>query len=247
MNAALLTGRYLQEYARRPINLVLLVAVPLIFVLLTAGAIADFAIIVGVVEDASRLAAPTAGWAAAFLAGVAGFFHVLGSRDADRRLAAAGLGPTRVVVGRLTSGLLLALVAAGASLAALALRSDVADPGLAVIGTLMFAVVYFAIGVTVGALVHNEVNGSLIVIFIWMIDVFLGPAMAGGDVWITRLFPSHFVTLVMLGAGSGHAGPIGDVGWAIAWSAGAMLVAGFVFGVSTSNWAARRDRLGSPR
>ena len=38
----------------------------------------------------------------------------------------------------------------------------------------MFAVIYFAIGVTVGALTKSEANGSLIVIFIWMFDVFLG-------------------------------------------------------------------------
>jgi hypothetical protein len=143
----------------------------LIFVSLTADAFADFARLVGFADDASRLAAPTAGWAAAFLAGVAGFFHVLGSRDADRRLSAAGLGPARVVAGRVSSGLVLAFAAAGAALLALALRSDVIDPGLAVAGSIMFAVVYFSLGVAVGAFVDDEVNGSLIVIFIWMIDV----------------------------------------------------------------------------
>ncbi len=242
MSVMLLARRYLQEYTRRPINLILLVAVPVIFVLLTAGAIADFATIVGAVDDPGRLAAPTAGWAAAFLAGVAGFFHVLGSRDADRRLAASGIGPTRVVVGRVASGLVLAFLAAGAALGALAIRSDVSDPGAAVAGTFMFAAVYFAIGVGVGAVVHNDVNGSLVVVFIWMLDVFLGPAMAGGDVWITRLFPSHFITLVMLDAGSAHGGWISDTGWAMVWTIGAMLLAGLIFGVSTANTVARRNR-----
>lgn len=39
----LLTWRYLVEYARRPLNLVLLAVVPVVFVTLSAGAIADFA------------------------------------------------------------------------------------------------------------------------------------------------------------------------------------------------------------
>jgi hypothetical protein len=241
MATALLTRRFLAEYSRRPINLVLLAVVPLIFVMLAAGAIGDFAKIVGGVADAEQLAAPTAGWAAAFLAGVAGFFHVLGSREADRRLAAAGMGAGRIVAGRLASGLALALVAAGAAIGALALGTGISDPFRVIAGTVMFAVIYFAIGVTVGALTRSEVNGSLVVIFVWMFDVFLGPAMAGSDVWITRLFPTHFVTLVMLGTTSGHAGRPGDLGWAVAWTVGALVIAIAVFGATNANLRVRRS------
>ncbi len=237
----LLTRRFLGEYSRRPINLVLLAVVPLIFVLLTAGFIGDFAELLGGVTDASLLAAPTAGWAAAFIAGVSGFFHVLGSREADRRLAAAGLGTTPIVTGRLLSGLALTLVAAGAAIAALAIRTGISDPLMVVAGTVMFAVIYFAIGVIIGALTKSEINGSLIVIYIWMLDVFLGPAMGGGDVWISRLFPTHFVTLVMLDTASGHAGAPGDLGWALVWTIGALAVAAAVFGATTSNFRARRS------
>ncbi|HKZ28185.1 MAG TPA: ABC transporter permease [Acidimicrobiia bacterium] len=235
MNTALLTRRYLNEYTRRPVNLVLLIAVPLIFVTLAAGALADFAGIVGGIGDPDVLASPTAGWAAAFLAGVAGFFHVLGSRSADRRLAAAGLRAGRIVAARLLSGLVLALIAAGAALGALALRIGIADPLRAAAGTVMLAVIYLAIGTAIGALVRSEVNGSLVVIFVWMLDVFLGPAMAGGDVWLTRLFPSHYVTLVMLDAASGHSGPLGDLGWALIWAAGSVIVAALIFASATAH------------
>ena len=228
------TGRYLAEYARRPINLVLLVLVPLIFVILTAGTIADFSEALGFTGDATALVAPTAGWAAAFIAGVAGFFHVLGSREADRRLSAAGMGARRIVAGRLASGLILALLAAAASIVALALRTGLTDPGRTIAGVTMYAVIYLGIGVVIGSLVRNDINGSLVVIFIWMFDVFLGPAMASTDIWITRLFPSHFVTLMMLDAASGHGGAISNVGWALLWTFGALGLAAVVFGVSTS-------------
>ncbi|MFQ5523448.1 MAG: ABC transporter permease [Acidimicrobiia bacterium] len=228
-----LTGRYLAEYARRPLNLVLLLAVPLVFVSLSAGAIADFAEAVGGVADASQLDATTAAWAAAFIAGVAGFFHVLGSREADRRLAAAGMGAGRVVSARLVSGLILSLLAAAAALVALAAATGIDEPARAVAGSLMAAFIYLGIGALVGALVRSDVNGSLVVVFIWMFDVFLGPAMAGSDVWITRLFPTHFPTLVILDSPSDYAGPVGDLGWALIWTFGSLLLAGFVFAATT--------------
>jgi hypothetical protein len=222
---AVLTWRYIVEYARRPLNLVLLAVVPIIFVTLSAGAIADFARILGGEAGMGQLAAATAGWAAAFLAGVAGFFHVTGSREADRRLAAAGSATTRVVVARVASALALALVAAAGALLALAARGDVVDVGRAVGATALFAVIYLAIGATVGAVVRSEVNGSLIIIFVWIIDVFLGPAMGRTELLITRFFPSHFPTLVMLDATSTHAGSLGDLGASLAWSLGGLAVA----------------------
>lgn len=220
-----LTWRYLTEYARRPLNLVLLAVVPVIFVALSAGAIADFARILGGEADLGQLEAATAGWAAAFLAGVAGFFHVTGSRDPDRRLAAAGSNTARVVTARVVSSTVLAAVASAGALLALAARTDLIDPGRAVGATIMFAVIYLAIGVTVGAWVRSEVNGSLLIIFIWMFDVFLGPAMGRTESLITRFFPSHFPTLVMLDAATTHAGPLSDLGASLAWTIGAVAIA----------------------
>lgn len=220
-----LIRRYLVEYARRPLNLVLLAVVPVVFVALSAGALADFARILGGEAGVGQLEAVTAGWAAAFLAGVAGFFHVAGSRDADRRLAAAGSATWRVVVARLGSALLLAVVAVAGALLALAVRADVADVGRAVGATAMFAVIYLGIGVAVGALVRSEVNGSLVIIFVWMFDVFLGPAMGPTGSLIVRGFPTHFPTLVMLDAATTHAGPLGDLGAALVWTVAGLLLA----------------------
>jgi len=220
----LLTRRYLAEYARRPLNLVLLAVVPVVFVALSAGAIADFARILGGEAGLGRLEAATAGWAAAFLAAVAGFFHVTGSREPDRRLATAG-STTGVVAARVVSSLTLAAVASGGAMVALAVRTDMTDVGRAVGATVMFAVIYLAIGIAVGALVRSEVNGSLLIIFVWMFDVFLGPAMGRTESLITRFFPSHFPTLVMLDAATAHAGPLGDLGASLAWTFGALAVA----------------------
>ncbi len=239
---ALLTRRYLAEYARRRMNLVLLVVVPIVFVGLSSDAIVDFAELLGGVTDTNRLASVTAGWAAAFLAGVSGFFHVFDSREVDRRVAAAGIGARRITSARLLSGLCLVLLASAAAVIALAVRAGTEDPARAVAGTVMFAVIYLGIGVTVGAVVNNDVNGSLVVVFIWMLDVFLGPSMAGSDVWITRLFPTHFVSLVMSDAGSDHGGPLSYLGWSALWTLGALAVAAAVFGAASGNRKALRLR-----
>lgn len=222
---ALLTWRYIQEYARRPLNLVLLAAVPVVFVALSAGAIAEFARLLGGASSIGRLEVATAGWAAAFLAGVAGFFQVTGSREADRRLAATGSSTGAVVAARLASSLVLAAVASAGALTALAVRTEIADAWSVVGATAMFAVIYLAIGIAIGALVHSEMNGSLLIIFIWMFDVFFGPAMGQTESLIIRLFPGHFPTLVMLDAASGHAGSLGDLGAALAWTLGSVVVA----------------------
>lgn len=221
----LLTWRYLVEYARRPMNVVLLGVVPLVFVTLAAGTIADFARILGGQASLGQLEATTAGWASAFLAGVAGFFHVSSSREADRRLAAADSSATRVVLARLASSLVLAGVAVAGSLTALTIRTDIADVGRTVTATAMFALIYLGIGAAVGALVRSEVNGSLLIVFVWMFDVFLGPAMGPSDSWLTRFFPSHFPTLVMLDASTGHGGALGDLGASVAWTIGGLLLA----------------------
>lgn len=219
----LLSRRYLLEYARRPLNLVLLAVVPVAFVTLPAGAIADFAEVLGGLADLGRIEAATAGWAASLLAGVAGFFHVSSSRGPDRRLAAAGAGTTAVVTARLFSALVLVGVASAAALVSLALRTGIVDPARVVSVTLLMAITYLGIGVTVGALVHSEINGSLIVVFVWMFDVFFGPAM-GGTGAVLRLFPLHFPTLVVTDAASGHGGPLGDVALSALWAIGALTV-----------------------
>lgn len=221
---ATLTLRGLQEYARRPLNLVLLVVVPLIFVTMTAGALADFSAALGARADAGGIEAASAGWAAAILAGIAGFFHVAGSREPDRRLATTGTGTLRVVLARTYSAVLLAAVAAAGALIALALRTGLGDAPRAIGATILFAFIFLAVGIAVGALVRSEMNGSLLIVFFWIFNVFLSPTM-GVDAPALRVFPLHFPNQVITDVASGHAGPLGDLGISFAWAMGGMVVA----------------------
>lgn len=235
MTVLLFARKYFVDYARSPLNVVLLVVVPLVFVTIAAGAIAQFAEILGSEAAAPALEATTAGWAAGFLAAIAAYFQVSGSRAADRRLAEAGAGSLRVAAARMIAALGLALLASASAVLALALGPGIADLPRTIGTTLMFAVIYLGIGAAIGALVRDQVNGAVVVLFIWLLDVFLGPTMGGSEVFITRLFPTHFVSLVMVEITSGHATPLSDLGWALTWTFGSLLAAGLIFASTTGS------------
>lgn len=225
--APLVTRRAVLDHTRRPLNLVLLVAVPVVLVFVWGGTLADFSELIGGTASSVQVEAATAGWAAAALAGLGGFFQVSGSRAADRRLAAAAgrVGP--VVAGRLGASIALAGLASAGGLLALAARTGINDPLRAIAGTLLIAVIYVALGALVGSVVRSDMNGALLVTLAWILDVFLGPALSGGSSALTRIFPLHFPTLVLTSQATGHAGPLGDLGWALIWAAALSLLAIF--------------------
>ncbi|MFI7679504.1 ABC transporter permease [Actinophytocola sp. NPDC049390] len=245
-DTALFVHPFLADYRRNPVNLLVLVLVPVVFVVVAAGPMAAAAKLLGGTGLSVETAA--AGWAAGFLAAIAMYFQTRAARATDRRLVLAGLPTTSLVGARLLTGLALAALAAGTALVALALRTGIDNPGRVVAGTVMFAVVYLAIGALVGVMVPNSVNGTVLILFVWILDVFFGPALGSPDRVATRGMPTHFVTLWMVDLPSRHGGRIGDFGWALAWTIGALVVAALVFTATTrvARRAHRRGKPGSP-
>lgn len=175
------TAVFAREQLRAPFTLVLLVVIPALFVVSAAGALSDFASALGGSLAGDAAVGLSAGWAAAFISGALGFFQAASSRGADRRLALAGLGPARVALSRIAASVGLAFIAAAAAFVALLLRVDVAHPLHAGIAVLAFALLYLAIGVLVGSLVSAPLEGSLLVVFVFLLDAFSGPGMSGGS------------------------------------------------------------------
>lgn len=64
----------------------------------------------------------------------------------------------------------------------------------------------------------------MVILFVWIIRVFLGPARSADRVF-TRWFPTHFVTPRMVDLPSRHGGLFGDLGIAPVWVTRAALVA----------------------
>jgi hypothetical protein len=236
MTTVLFVRRFLTDYARNPVNLLILVLVPVVFVMAAAGSLADAAELLGGPVGGPAVQTATAGWAAGFLAAIAMYFQIGAARDVDRRLVISGLPTARLVAARLAAGLALAVLASIAALLALAIRTGIDQPARAAAGTLMYAVIYLAIG----ALVRNPVNGTVLILFVWIIDVFFGPSMSGTDRIATRGLPTHFVTLWMVDLPSRHGGRLGDLGIALTWTAAALAVAWAVVFATTR--VARRHR-----
>ncbi len=228
-----LTLTWLREHSRRPLNLALLIVVPVVFVILSAGALADFADILAGGTNRESVELATAGWAASILAGVGAFFHVAGSRKADRRLAATGVKTRKVVGSRLSSSAVLGLLAVVASFLALWIRVDIGDPATVFVATVLSAAIYLGIGIIVGAFVESELNGSLLIVFGWMFDVFFGPAM-GGTTLLVRFFPLHYPTLILTDSNSPHAGVFGNLWISVAWTVVSLVlaVAALRFGIA---------------
>lgn len=201
------TAAFAREQMRAPFTLALLVAIPALFVVAAAGVLSDFADALGGALAGDAAAALGAGWAAAFVSGTLGFFQAVSSHGADRRLALAGLGPLRVALSRIGASVLLAAVASAAAFVALALRSDLVHPWHAAIATASFALLYLSIGVLVGSVVHAPLEGSLIVVLVFLLDVFAGPGMsASPPPWAV----SHDAGETLIAAATGTATSTGD-------------------------------------
>lgn len=224
------TLTFAREHLRAPHTLALLIALPALFVVLAASVLGEFADALGGSLAADAASALGAGWSAAFIAGSLGFFQAVSSRGADRRLALSGLGISRVALARIGASLLLAIVASGAAFLALAAETGIAHPWHAAAAILGFAIIYLGVGTVVGAVVPSPLEGSLIVAFIFILDVFSGPGMTEGEG--SPVSVSRSAADVLISAAVGQGSPTTDWIELALWVMGALTVALAVFAAS---------------
>ena len=224
---------FVREHLRAPLTLALLVAIPALFVVASAAVLGEFAAALGGAVAGASASALGAGWAAAFLAGALGFFQVSSSREADRRLALAGLGPGSVAAARIGASLVLALVVSAAAFVTLELREPPVHPAHAAAAVGAFAVIYVGIGTLIGSFVSGPLEGSLAVAMVFLVDIFSGPGMtdSGG---VAAVLPTRQAAEMLIAAGAGQGSPTQD--WlAVGLTAAASLAVAFV----AFWWAAR--------
>ena len=228
-------GSFLREQIRAPLNLVLLVVIPVFFVLIFATVLGEFAAALGGDLAGQAATSISAGWAAAFLCGALGFFQLNSSRDADRRLAGAGLGAWRVATARIASALVLGVIVSVVAYLTLWLRTGIGHPPHAAIAIFLFATIYIGIGALIGAIVRGPLEGSLLVVLVFSLDVFSGPAMSSGG-GLSKVTPTRDAANLLIAAGGGQSSPPGDWLGAAAVAIGALAVALLAF------WMSARSR-----
>jgi hypothetical protein len=201
-------GSFVREHLRTPLTLSLLVAIPIFFVLIFASVLDEFAKALGGRLMAEAATSISAGWAAAFLCGTLAFFEVASSRRADRRLALAGLGAGRVAVARILAAIVLGVLVSAVAYLTLFLRSGIEHPWHAAAAVLAFALIYTGIGALIGAFMSDPLNGSLLVVLVFAVDVFSGPQMTANSLFSWT--PTRDAATVLIAAGSGAASPGDD-------------------------------------
>lgn len=225
---------FVREHLRAPLTLALLIAIPVFFVLIFATVLGDFAEALGGMLAAQAATSISAGWAAAFLSGTLAFFEVSSSRGADRRLALAGMGAARVAVARIGAAVLLAAVVGAIAFTTLALRTGIAHPAHAAAAIGAFALIYIGIGAAIGAIVRSPLEGSLLVVLAFSVDVFSGPQMTseGTLTWT----PTRDAADLLIAAGSATGSPAADWLAVAATAAASLAVATLAF------WLVARPR-----
>ncbi len=232
-----LAPSFVREHLRTRLTLVLLVAIPVFFVLIFASVLGEFSAALGGSLAGRAATAISAGWAAAFLSGALAFFQLVSSRGADRRLALAGLGAGRVAIARIAAALSLAVVVSATAYVTLWLRAGVEHPFHAAVAVLAFAAIYIGVGAVIGVFVSGALEGSLLVMLVFSLDVFSGPAMTnGGGGLLASLTPTRKAADLLIAAGAGRGSPIGD------WAAVAAVAVGAVAVALAAFWFSARSR-----
>ncbi|HEY7457057.1 MAG TPA: hypothetical protein VH703_07260 [Solirubrobacterales bacterium] len=226
---------FLREHLRARLTLALLVILPALFVLVSASVLGEFAAALGGSVAGDSASALGAGWAAAFLAGALGFFQVASSREADRRLALAGMGAAHVAAARIAASIVLAVLISLVAFATLLLTAGVAHPVHALATILIFALIYVGIGTLVGSFLSDPLEGSLTVAFVFLIDAFSGPGMSGSG-GVAQLMPTRKAADVLIDAGARQGSPGGD------WIAVCLTVLAALVLATAAFWLSARPR-----
>ncbi len=231
----LATSDFIRQHLRSPVTLVMLVLIPAVFVVLCASALEELSKSLGGDVSGTSATALGAGWAAAFLGGVLGYFQVSSSRDADRRLALAGMGGTRVAVARIGACIGLSLLVALVAFVVLWIDTGIEQPLRAFVSILCFGLTYVGIGALVGSLISDELTGSLVVALVFVMDIYAGPGMSSSD-GTASLTPTRTASNVLMAAAGGGSGDTSDWIAMLSIAVGSLVIA---FG---SFWFAARPR-----
>lgn len=236
MSTLFLTGSdFVRQHVRERITIVMLIVIPVFFVLAAASSGGELSDALGGSAQGDAMTALAAGWAAAFLGGILGFFQVSASRDSDRRLALAGLGGLRVAFGRIAACIVLALLVTLVALVTVWADAGLEQPARIFAAILACGLIYVGIGALVGSLIRDQLAGSLTIALVFFMDVYGGPGMSGSSGG-AHFTPIRKASEALMAAGAGQGASTSDWVAASLTAVGALAIAFVVF------WLAARPR-----
>lgn len=177
-------GANVRTFLRTPLNVVLALGLPFVVIEGWGQAMAglpSIPTIEAIPLDLGRLLGAIFG--VAIIAGLMGLVQMISAREADRRLVQAGYSPSTLLATRLATLAGVTFVVAAVNFGVLWLTIDVEVPLLVFAFLALAGIVYAFIGALVGAVVPRLFEGSLVVVFLAMMDAFLsGDSPLAADV-----------------------------------------------------------------
>lgn len=180
-----------KQYARQPTNVVLFVILPPLFVLALGAAMSTFSDVLGGNLTERTSTALAALWAAALLSGSASFFIVSASRGADERLVIAGMQRHAVEVAHAAGAATMAAAAGTTGVVILVVSTDIASPVHLLAAVVLGATAYAATGIALAFVIRGDLEGSFVIILLFMFDAFIAGPLGGADGFWPNLFPLH--------------------------------------------------------
>jgi hypothetical protein len=204
------------------VNVALLLIVPPLLIIAMSGAISTFSNVIGGNLGERAGTAVSGLWAAALLTGVASFFLAVATSRVDARLVLAGLNAKVIAASHGLVTVTIALLTTAVSLVILLFTQEVAQTEVLFAAIFLAAMIYGAIGSLLSVYVRGDLEGSFVIILVFMLDAFVGGPLASGQGLLTDLFPVHFPSEIAVSAMVGS--PIQEDWWL--WSAAVLIVVG---------------------
>jgi hypothetical protein len=192
-----------RQYVREPVNLALLLIVPPLFIIAMSGAISTFSNVLGGNLGVRAGTGLSGLRAAAILTGVASFFLALASARVDGRLIIAGLRPAGVAAGHALVTVAIAFMTTAISVVILLSTQEVAKLDTLFAAIFLASLIYGAIGFLLSVYVHGDLEGSFVIILIFMLDAFVGGPLASGQGLMADLMPVRYPSEIAVAAMAG--------------------------------------------
>ncbi|MDS0474623.1 ABC transporter permease [Natrinema sp. 1APR25-10V2] len=174
----------IRTFLRTPLNVILALVLPLVVIEGWGQAMAglpSMPTVEAIPLDLGRLLGAIFG--VAIIAGLMGLVQMISVREADRRLVQAGYSPRTLLATRLATLAGVTVVVAAVNFGVLWLTLDIKDPLLVFSFLALAGFVYAFVGALVGAVLPRLFEGSLVVVFLAMMDAFLsGDSPLAADV-----------------------------------------------------------------
>lgn len=203
----------IRSFVRDPLNVVLLVGLPVFVIGGFGQAMSSFP-----ETDAMQVAPQNAGrtlgalFSTAFLTGLFGLYQGIDARQTDERLVVAGYPFERLLGARLVSTLVIGVILSLWCLALLWVRVPPTTPLVAAFVLVGSGLIYALIGVLIGTFAPDLFEGSLILLFVADMDAFLGSGMSRAGA-TNPLLPLYYpLELFQSAVVDGHVLPMRVVG-----------------------------------